>query len=131
ADLGEVGLRRPRSGELKRHARSLRSRRSNVNTLVLFAIWMFCCRYSLRVKLVMTNPSLTFGPADLAPRARIREAALRLYAEHGTQGTSIRMVAEQAGMSAGAGRRPRPAPGVRPAHRRQSGDRRVHQAGHP
>ena len=50
----------------------------------------------------MTNPSLTFGPADLAPRARIREAALRLYAEHGTQGTSIRMVAEEAGMSAGA-----------------------------
>jgi AcrR family transcriptional regulator len=50
----------------------------------------------------MTNPSLTFGPADLAPRARIREAALRLYAEHGTQGTSIRMVAEEANMSAGA-----------------------------
>ena len=50
----------------------------------------------------MTNPSLTFGPDDLAPRARIREAALRLYAEHGTQGTSIRMVAEEANMSAGA-----------------------------
>ena len=41
----------------------------------------------------MTNPSLTFGPADLTPRARIREAALRLYAEHGFQATSIRMVA--------------------------------------
>ena len=50
----------------------------------------------------MTNPSLTFGPADLAPRARIREAALRLYAEHGQQATSIRMVAEEANMSAGA-----------------------------
>ena len=50
----------------------------------------------------MTNPSLTFGPADLAPRARIREAALRLYAEHGLQATSIRMVAEEAGLSAGA-----------------------------
>jgi len=50
----------------------------------------------------MTNPSLAFGPADLAPRARIREAALRLYAEHGTQATSIRMVAEEAGLSAGA-----------------------------
>ena len=50
----------------------------------------------------MTNPSLTSGPADLAPRARIREAALRLYAEHGTQATSIRMVAEEANMSAGA-----------------------------
>jgi AcrR family transcriptional regulator len=50
----------------------------------------------------MTNPSLAFGPADLAPRARIREAALRLYAERGTQATSIRMVAEEAGLSAGA-----------------------------
>ena len=50
----------------------------------------------------MMNPSLTFGPADLAPRARIREAALRLYAEHGTRATSIRMVAEEASMSAGA-----------------------------
>lgn len=50
----------------------------------------------------MTNPSLALGPADLTPRARIREAALRLYAEHGTQATSIRMVAEEAGMSAGA-----------------------------
>src|SRR3984957_19502272 len=50
----------------------------------------------------MTNPRLSFGPDDLAPRARIREAALRLYAEHGTQGTSIRMVAEEANMSAGA-----------------------------
>jgi len=50
----------------------------------------------------MTNPSLTVSSADLAPRARIREAALRLYAEHGTQATSIRMVAEEAGLSAGA-----------------------------
>jgi AcrR family transcriptional regulator len=50
----------------------------------------------------MTNPSLASGPADLAPRARIRDAALRLYAEHGTQATSIRMVADEAGMSAGA-----------------------------
>lgn len=50
----------------------------------------------------MTNPSLALGPADLTPRARIREAALRLYAEHGTQATSIRMVAEEASMSAGA-----------------------------
>jgi AcrR family transcriptional regulator len=50
----------------------------------------------------MTDTSLTLGPADLAPRARIREAALRLYAEHGLQATSIRMVAEEAGMSPGA-----------------------------
>ena len=47
----------------------------------------------------MTEPSLTLGPADLAPRARIREAALRLYAERGLQATSIRMVAEEAGLS--------------------------------
>jgi AcrR family transcriptional regulator len=50
----------------------------------------------------MTETSLTLGPADLAPRARIREAALRLYAEHGLQATSIRMVAEEAGLSPGA-----------------------------
>jgi AcrR family transcriptional regulator len=50
----------------------------------------------------MTDPSLTLGSADLAPRARIREAALRLYAEHGLQATSIRMVAEEAGLSPGA-----------------------------
>lgn len=50
----------------------------------------------------MTDASLALGPADLAPRARIREAALRLYAEHGLRATSIRMVAEEAGMSPGA-----------------------------
>jgi AcrR family transcriptional regulator len=50
----------------------------------------------------MTETSLTLGPADLAPRARIREAALRLYAEHGLRATSIRMVADEAGLSAGA-----------------------------
>ena len=50
----------------------------------------------------MTDTSLTLGPGDLAPRARIREAALRLYARHGLQATSIRMVADEAGLSAGA-----------------------------
>jgi len=50
----------------------------------------------------MTDHSLTLGPADLAPRARIREAALRLYAEHGEQATSIRRVADEANMSPGA-----------------------------
>jgi AcrR family transcriptional regulator len=50
----------------------------------------------------MTETSLTIGPADLAPRARIREAALRLYAEHGLRATSIRMVADEAGLSPGA-----------------------------
>lgn len=49
-----------------------------------------------------TDYSLSLGPADLAPRARIREAALRLYAEHGEQATSIRRVAEEAGLSPGA-----------------------------
>jgi AcrR family transcriptional regulator len=50
----------------------------------------------------MTDANLALGPADLAPYARIREAALRLYAEHGQQATTIRMVAEEAGMSPGA-----------------------------
>ncbi|HEX3714742.1 MAG TPA: TetR/AcrR family transcriptional regulator [Trebonia sp.] len=50
----------------------------------------------------MTDASLALGPADLAPRARIREAALRLYAEHGLRATSIRMVADEAGLSPGA-----------------------------
>ena len=50
----------------------------------------------------MTAASLALGLADLAPRARIREAALRLYAEHGLQATSIRMVADEAGLSPGA-----------------------------
>ncbi|MGH3248756.1 MAG: TetR/AcrR family transcriptional regulator [Trebonia sp.] len=50
----------------------------------------------------MTDPSLTLGLADLAPRARIREAALRLYAEHGPEATSIRRVADEANMSPGA-----------------------------
>lgn len=39
---------------------------------------------------------------DFAPKARIREAALRLYAEHGIKATTIRMVADTAGVSAGA-----------------------------
>lgn len=37
---------------------------------------------------------------DLAPRARIREAALELFAEHGASETSIRTVATRAGVSA-------------------------------
>jgi AcrR family transcriptional regulator len=50
----------------------------------------------------MTDANLALGPADLAPPARIREAALRLYAENGQRATTIRMVAEEAGMSPGA-----------------------------
>ena len=50
----------------------------------------------------MTEANLALGSSELAPYARIREAALRLYAEHGPQATTIRMVAENAGMSPGA-----------------------------
>lgn len=50
----------------------------------------------------MSDVNLAVGVADLAPSARIREAALRLYAVHGVPGTSIRMVAEAAEVSAGA-----------------------------
>ena len=39
---------------------------------------------------------------DLAPRARIREIALSLFARHGPRGTSIRMIAEAAGVSPSA-----------------------------
>jgi AcrR family transcriptional regulator len=49
----------------------------------------------------MTLPD-SIDTADLAPRARIRDAALRLFAEHGVTTTSIRMVADAAGVSAGA-----------------------------
>jgi AcrR family transcriptional regulator len=50
----------------------------------------------------MTDSNLALWPSDLAPHARIREAALRLYAEHGQRATSVRMIAEEAGMSPGA-----------------------------
>ncbi len=50
----------------------------------------------------MAEASLALGSADLAPPARIREAALRLYAEHGQRATTIRMVAVEAGLSPGA-----------------------------
>jgi len=49
----------------------------------------------------MSAPNLPVDHLDLVPKARIREAALAMYAEHGIQRTSIRMVAEAAGMSAG------------------------------
>lgn len=39
---------------------------------------------------------------DLTLRARVRDAALRLVSEHGLAATSIRMVADAAGVSAGA-----------------------------
>jgi AcrR family transcriptional regulator len=42
------------------------------------------------------------GFADLAPAVRIRETALVLFAEHGPQATSIRMIARAVGVSPGA-----------------------------
>ena len=39
------------------------------------------------------------APEDLTARARIRDAALRLFAERGVDGTTIRAVAEAAGVS--------------------------------
>lgn len=45
---------------------------------------------------------VTVELSDLSLPVRIRETALRLYAEFGTKRTSIRMVADAAGVSAGA-----------------------------
>jgi AcrR family transcriptional regulator len=39
--------------------------------------------------------------ADLTARARIRDAAMRLFADHGGKATTIRAVAEQAGVAPG------------------------------
>lgn len=50
----------------------------------------------------MAQLALAADQSDLTLRARIREAALRLLARHGTANTSIRMVAEEAGVSPGA-----------------------------
>jgi AcrR family transcriptional regulator len=44
---------------------------------------------------------MRIGEGDLSTQARIRRAALRLLAEHGSAGTSIRDVARTAGVSAG------------------------------
>jgi AcrR family transcriptional regulator len=43
------------------------------------------------------------GPAfeDLTARARIRDAAIRLFAERGIEGTTVREIAQQAGVSPG------------------------------
>lgn len=38
---------------------------------------------------------------DLTARARIRDAALRLFADHGVEGTTIRDIATDAGVSVG------------------------------
>ncbi len=50
----------------------------------------------------MALGSLTgFDQEDLTARARIRDAALRLFAEHGVDGTTIRDIAADAGVSGG------------------------------
>jgi AcrR family transcriptional regulator len=42
-----------------------------------------------------------YGPEDLTTRSRIRDAALRQFAEHGFKGATVRGIAEDAGVSAG------------------------------
>ena len=50
----------------------------------------------------MRKELVTVPLEDLTPSARIREAALRLFAEVGPRNTSLRMVAKEAGVSLGA-----------------------------
>jgi len=44
---------------------------------------------------------MTTNPADLTARARIRDAALRLFAERGIDGATVRDIATAAGVSGG------------------------------
>ena len=46
-------------------------------------------------------PGSSTAPSDLTGRARIREAALRLYAAHGAEAVSLRAVAREAGGTPG------------------------------
>lgn len=48
------------------------------------------------------SPGTDRPTEDLTVRARIRDVALRLFSEHGVAGTSLRGVAEAAGVSTGA-----------------------------
>src|SRR5690606_24018332 len=48
-----------------------------------------------------TVPSATVPNADLTGRARIRQAALQLYAAHGAEAVSLRRVAREAGATPG------------------------------
>lgn len=41
------------------------------------------------------------APEDLTARARIRDAAIRLFADRGAEGTSVRDIAQEAGVSPG------------------------------
>ena len=48
-----------------------------------------------------TTAKISPETGDLTARARIRNAALRLFAEHGVRRTSIRAIAREAGVSSG------------------------------
>ena len=48
-----------------------------------------------------STPWTAYDPADLTGRARIRDAALAHFAEHGFAGASLRSIAEAANVSAG------------------------------
>jgi AcrR family transcriptional regulator len=50
---------------------------------------------------VVTSAAGDRSAADLTARARIRDAALRLFAERGLDGTTIRDIAREAGVSGG------------------------------
>jgi AcrR family transcriptional regulator len=50
---------------------------------------------------VMERPAGDPAFEDLTARARIRDAAIRLFAERGVNGTSVRDIAHQAGVSSG------------------------------
>jgi AcrR family transcriptional regulator len=49
----------------------------------------------------MTRQVIMTSPEDLSSRARLRDAAVRLFAERGVAGTSVRDIAEAAGVTAG------------------------------
>ena len=52
---------------------------------------------------MVTNTAGERSAEDLTARARIRDAALRLFAERGTDGATIRDIAKAAGVSGGLG----------------------------
>jgi AcrR family transcriptional regulator len=49
----------------------------------------------------MTKRTIAASPDDLTARARLRDAAIRLFAERGVAGSPVRDIAEEAGVTAG------------------------------
>jgi AcrR family transcriptional regulator len=49
----------------------------------------------------MSTHAIVASAEDLSSRARLRDAAVRLFAERGVAGTSVRDIAEAAGVTAG------------------------------